>query len=86
LTAACRFEVAEREGTRTRLIARAGDVDFAWLEGVRTLGITAGASAPEVLVRELVDHLGERFAVSETPVEGVEENMVFKLPPELRAA
>jgi 4-hydroxy-3-methylbut-2-en-1-yl diphosphate reductase len=79
-------EVAEREGTRTRLIARAGDVDFAWLEGVRTLGITAGASAPEVLVRELVDHLGERFAVSETPVEGVEENMVFKLPPELRAA
>ena len=79
-------EVAEREGTRTRLVARASDVDFAWLEGVRMLGITAGASAPEVLVRELVDRLRERFDVEEAPVEGVEENMVFKLPSELRAA
>lgn len=79
-------EVAEREGTRTRLVARGSDVDFAWLEGVRTLGITAGASAPELLVRELVDRLAERFDVHEEPVEGVEENMVFKLPSELRAA
>jgi 4-hydroxy-3-methylbut-2-enyl diphosphate reductase len=79
-------EVAEREGTRTRLVARGSDVDFDWLEGVRTLGITAGASAPEVLVRELVDRLAERFEVHEEPVEGVEENMVFKLPAELRAA
>jgi 4-hydroxy-3-methylbut-2-en-1-yl diphosphate reductase len=79
-------EVAEREGTRTRLVARASEVDFAWLDGVRTLGITAGASAPEILVRELVDHLGTWFEVREEPVEGVEENMVFKLPAELRAA
>jgi 4-hydroxy-3-methylbut-2-en-1-yl diphosphate reductase len=79
-------EVAEREGTRTRLVARGSDVDFDWLEGVRTLGITAGASAPELLVRELVDRLAERFEVHEEPVEGVEENMVFKLPAELRAA
>lgn len=79
-------EVAEREGTRTRLVARGSDVDFAWLKGVRILGITAGASAPELLVRELVDRLAERFEVHEEPVEGVEENMVFKLPPELRAA
>jgi 4-hydroxy-3-methylbut-2-enyl diphosphate reductase len=79
-------EVAEREGTRTRLVARGSDVDFDWLEGVRTLGITAGASAPEVLVRELVDRLSERFEVHEEAVEGVEENMVFKLPAELRAA
>ncbi len=46
----------------------------------------AGASAPEVLVREVVDRLGERFDVREEPVEGVEEHMVFKLPAGLLAA
>ena len=79
-------EVAERAGTRARLVARGKDVDFDWLEGVRTLGITAGASAPEVLVREVVDRLKRRYDVHEEPVEGVEEGMVFKLPAGLRAA
>jgi 4-hydroxy-3-methylbut-2-enyl diphosphate reductase len=79
-------EVAEREGSRAMLVARGSDVDFDWLAGVRTLGITAGASAPEVLVREVVDRLAERFEVTEEPVEGVEENMVFKLPSGLKAA
>ncbi|HYD14354.1 MAG TPA: 4-hydroxy-3-methylbut-2-enyl diphosphate reductase [Allosphingosinicella sp.] len=79
-------EVAEREGTRARLVGRGTDLDFAWLAGVRTLGITAGASAPEVLVREVVAALAERFAVTEEPVEGVEERMVFKLPAGLEAA
>ena len=79
-------EVAEREGTKARLVGRGADVDFAWLEGVRTLGITAGASAPEVLVREVVERLAERFEVSEEYVEGVEEKMVFKLPAGLEAA
>jgi len=79
-------EVAEREGARARLVARGADIDFDWLEGVRTLGITAGASAPEVLVREVVDALAVRFAVTEEPVEGVEETMVFKLPAGLMAA
>jgi 4-hydroxy-3-methylbut-2-enyl diphosphate reductase len=79
-------EVAEREGARARLVGRGADIDFAWLEGVRTLGITAGASAPELLVREVVDALAERFAVTEEPVEGVEERMVFKLPAGLEAA
>jgi len=79
-------EVAERGGTKARLVGRGADIDFAWLEGVRTLGITAGASAPELLVREVVDRLAERFAVSEEPVEGVEERMVFKLPAGLEAA
>ena len=78
-------EVAERQGARARLVARGSDLDFGWLEGVRTLGITAGASAPEVLVREVVDRLAERFDVIEEPVEGVEENMVFKLPRGLAA-
>ena len=79
-------EVAEREGTPARLVGRATDLDFTWLDGVKTLGITAGASAPEILVREVIDHLGERFEVFEEPVEGVEERMVFKLPAGLRAA
>ncbi len=78
-------EVAERHGLRAQLIQRAVDVDFAWLEGVRTLGITAGASAPEILVRELVDRLATRFAVHEREVEEVTENMLFKLPKALVA-
>jgi 4-hydroxy-3-methylbut-2-enyl diphosphate reductase len=79
-------EVAERGGTKARLVGRGADIDFAWLEGVRTLGITAGASAPELLVREVVDTLAERFDVTEEPVEGVEERMIFKLPAGLEAA
>jgi len=79
-------EVAEREGSKARLVGRGADIDFGWLEGVRTLGITAGASAPELLVREVVDTLAERFDVAEEPVEGVEERMVFKLPAGLEAA
>ncbi|MFN3944380.1 MAG: 4-hydroxy-3-methylbut-2-enyl diphosphate reductase [Allosphingosinicella sp.] len=79
-------EVARREGARSMLVGRGADVDFDWLEGVRTLGITAGASAPEVLVREVVARIAERFDVHEEPVEGVEERMVFKLPAGLEAA
>lgn len=73
-------EVAERQGTPARLIQRASEIDFAWLEGVGTLGITAGASAPEVLVREVVATLAERFAIEERQVETVRENIAFKLP------
>jgi len=73
-------ECAEREGTKAKLIQRATDIDFGWLEGVRTLGITAGASAPEVLVREVVAHLGSHFDVREQEVETAKENIAFKLP------
>ena len=79
-------EVAERVGTRARLIESAEDLDLAWLEGVRTLGISAGASAPEILVRELVDLLGRHFAVREREQEGPEEIMTFKLPRAVAAA
>ncbi|MEP9402124.1 4-hydroxy-3-methylbut-2-enyl diphosphate reductase [Sphingomonas sp. VNH70] len=79
-------EVAEREGTRARLIQRAADLDFDWLAGVGTLGITAGASAPEVLVRELVARIGERYDVSEREVEMTRETIAFKLPKGLEAA
>lgn len=79
-------EVAQREGTPARLIQRADDLDFAFLDGVRTLGITAGASAPEILVRELVDRLAARFEVSETEVETTRETITFKLPRDLEVA
>jgi 4-hydroxy-3-methylbut-2-enyl diphosphate reductase len=79
-------EVAERAGVKARLIQRAANIDLAWLAGVRTLGITAGASAPEILVREVVELLGQHFAITETEVEEVTENMVFKLPRDLEAA
>ena len=78
-------EVAEREGTPARLIERATDLDFGFLDGVKTLGITAGASAPELLVRELVDLLGQHYAVSEQEVETKRETIIFKLPRELDA-
>ena len=73
-------EVAERSGTRARLIQRAGEVDFDWLGDARTLGITAGASAPELLVRELVARLAERYEIFEREVETTRETVAFKLP------
>ena len=79
-------EVAERAGVRAKLIERAGEIDFDWLDGVTTLGITAGASAPEILVREVVDLLATRFTVSEEQVEITSETMLFKLPRTLAAA
>ncbi|HEY0312945.1 MAG TPA: 4-hydroxy-3-methylbut-2-enyl diphosphate reductase [Allosphingosinicella sp.] len=79
-------EVAEREGARARLVGRAAELDLAWLDGISTLGLTAGASAPELLVRELVDRLREHFDVTEIESEGVVERMVFKLPRGLEAA
>lgn len=79
-------EVAKRGGARAVLIQRAAEIDFAWFEGVTKVGISAGASAPEVLVREVVERLGTQFAVTEREVETVEESVVFKLPRGLEAA
>ena len=79
-------EVAERGGTKARLIQRATEIDFDWLAGVRTLGITAGASAPEILVREVVEMLATRFTVEEQEAEAIRETMVFKLPRSLEPA
>src|SRR6476620_5459698 len=77
-------EVAERMGVPSRLIERASDIDWDWLGQPATLGITAGASAPEVLVREVVDALRKRFEVSEEVADHTPERMIFKLPRELR--
>ena len=73
-------EVAEREGIPARLIQRASDLDWAFLAGVGTLGLTAGASAPEILVRELIAKLSERFDVHEREEETTRETIAFKLP------
>ena len=76
-------EVSERMGTDARLIQRADEIDSSWLEGVGTVGLTAGASAPEKLVREVVDRLSDWRAVEEDIVTAAEENMIFKLPRQL---
>jgi len=76
-------EVAERMGVPSRLIERASDIDWDWLGKPETVGITAGASAPEVLVREVVDALRSHFHVTEEIADHSPERMIFKLPREL---
>jgi len=74
-------EVAVRSGAgASKLVASADDVDWAWLDGVRTLGITAGASAPEDLVQSLIDACSERFQTQVEEIRVTDENVVFKLP------
>jgi len=76
-------EVAQRMGVPARLIERASDIDWDWLGQPATVGLTAGASAPEVLVREVVDALRSRFDVTEEIADHTPERMTFKLPREL---
>ena len=76
-------EIGGDAGCASYLIADAGGLDPAWLEGMRTVGITAGASAPETLVRGLIDRLADLFDVTVTDLDGVDENVAFKLPREL---
>ena len=76
-------EVAERMGVPSRLIERAADIDWDWLGKPQTVGLTAGASAPEVLVREVLDALRARFDVTEEIADHTPERMIFKLPREL---
>jgi len=79
-------EVAARHGCpKSRLVQRAADMDWTWLDNVRRLGITAGASAPELLVEELVVAARERYDVVIEEVRTSEENVVFKLPRQLVA-
>lgn len=76
-------EVAERCGTTARLIQRASAIEESWLEGVSTVGLTAGASAPEELVREVIARLAEWREVEEQTYVTAEEKMIFKLPRQL---
>lgn len=77
-------EVAAAAGcARARLVQRASDIDWSLFEGVRTVGITAGASAPEILVKEVLEALRARFELDVEEVTTVVENVSFKLPREL---
>ena len=78
-------EVAEREGVEARLIQRAAEIDWTWLGDPATVGLTAGASAPEVLVGEVIDALRQHFDVTAEEIDHTPERMVFKLPRELVA-
>ena len=73
-------EVAAKMGREARLIGSAAELDPAWLEGRRRIGVTAGASAPEVLVTELVERLAELGAGRVTTLPGIEEHTAFPLP------
>ena len=75
-------EVARDTGcAKTLLIERAGDIEPAWLDGVARLGVTAGASAPEILVRELIDHCAARFEVTVEEVDLIRESVAFSPAP-----
>jgi 4-hydroxy-3-methylbut-2-enyl diphosphate reductase len=77
-------ELAEKQGVAAYLIDGADDIRTEWLDGVDTVGLTAGASAPESLVRGVVARLTELGADSVTEIDGTPENMEFALPRELR--
>jgi 4-hydroxy-3-methylbut-2-enyl diphosphate reductase len=76
-------EVAQRCGAEGRLIQRASEIEERWLDGVDTIGLTAGASAPEELIQEVIDRLSALRAVTVEQVVTAEEKMVFKLPRQL---
>ena len=73
-------EVAEKKGTPAYMIDNATQINPAWLEGKLRVGVTAGASAPEVLVQAVIDRLKELGAKSVRPLDGVEEHVTFPLP------
>ncbi|STO63442.1 4-hydroxy-3-methylbut-2-enyl diphosphate reductase [Haemophilus parahaemolyticus] len=77
-------ELASRMGVQSRLIDGPEDIEASWLEGVKTIGITAGASAPEVLVQSVILHLKGLGVTEVANLEGLEENMFFEVPKELR--
>jgi 4-hydroxy-3-methylbut-2-enyl diphosphate reductase len=80
-------EVAERSGCPVaRLLLRADDIDWALFSGLKSLGVTAGASAPDVLIEEIIDAFAQRYAVSVETVSTADENVFFPLPRELRPA
>ncbi len=80
-------EVARRAGCEySQLVQRAGEIDWRALEGVRSVGVSAGASAPELLVDEVIEALKERFDVTIEEVETAKEAVEFKVPRVLRKA
>ena len=73
-------EVANKNGTPSYMVENASHIDPAWLDGKFRIGVTAGASSPEILVQGVVDHLKEYGTNSVRVLEGVEEAVIFPLP------
>ena len=78
-------ELAERLGCDSYLVDNVEGIDSAWLKGKSRFGVTAGASAPEILVRQVVEWLERESGAKPLELDGVEENIVFSMPRELRA-
>ncbi|GIZ54101.1 4-hydroxy-3-methylbut-2-enyl diphosphate reductase [Noviherbaspirillum aridicola] len=79
-------EVAQKRGTPAYMVDNASQIDAAWIEGRQRIGVTAGASAPEILVQEVIDRLRELGAKSVRALDGAEENVTFPMPKGLAAA
>jgi len=79
-------EVAEKNGARASLVQRGSDINWDWFKDVETLGITAGASAPEVLVEEVINAIRQKYTATIETITTAEENVIFKLPPILANA
>ena len=77
-------EIAEKNGAKAYMVDNAAQIDMAWLEGHNCIGITAGASAPEILVQEVVSLLQQHGGNSITEQEGLQENLSFPLPKGLK--
>ena len=77
-------ELASRMGKPAYLIDSADDIQTEWLENKQIIGLTAGASAPDILVRQVIDRLQQLGAGEVTDLQGREENIVFEVPKELR--
>ena len=77
-------ELAEREGVESHLIDSYAEIEPEWVAGKRAVGVTAGASAPESLVQAVLDHLKSLGATAVREIDGVEENITFALPKELK--
>lgn len=79
-------ELAQRMGKKAYLIDSAADINAEWLQGHQTIGVTAGASAPDILVKEVISHLQQLGGEQIIELQGQPENIVFELPKELRVA
>ncbi|MFA6164030.1 MAG: 4-hydroxy-3-methylbut-2-enyl diphosphate reductase [Methylobacter sp.] len=77
-------EIAEQLGKQAYLIDTAKDMQQSWFEGINVVGVTAGASAPEVLVQEVINQLNQWGGQSTIEIQGIEEKVVFSLPRELK--
>jgi 4-hydroxy-3-methylbut-2-enyl diphosphate reductase len=77
-------EVAQKLGTDSYMIDSADELQPEWLEGKQRIGLTAGASAPEILVRQVIDRLKALGAVSVRKMDGIEETLKFPLPKGLK--